>query len=78
MLGVLLLIVPWICPSHGYRIRNDDRRRVSRKRATKPALAQAMLERTFAADVPAAWVTADEIYGDAPDLRRWLEVNRHP
>ena len=46
--------------------------------ATKPVLAQAMLARAFAAGVPAAWVTADEIYGDAADLRRWLEVNDHP
>jgi len=45
--------------------------------ATKPALARAMLARAFAAGVPAAWVTADEIYGDAADLRRWLEVNHH-
>lgn len=29
--------------------------------ATKPALAQQMLERAFAAQVPAAWVTGDEI-----------------
>lgn len=41
--------------------------------ATKPALAQEMLTRAFAADVPAAWVTADEIYGDSADLHRWLE-----
>lgn len=46
--------------------------------ATKPALAQVMLARAFTAGVPAAWVTADEIYGDSPELRRWLEVNRHP
>jgi SRSO17 transposase len=37
-----------------------------------------MLERAFAAGVPAAWVTGDEIYGDATDLRRWLEQNEHP
>ena len=45
--------------------------------ATKPALAQEMLARAFAAGVPAAWVTADEIYGDSADLRRWLELNQH-
>ena len=44
---------------------------------TKPGLAQRMLERAFAAGVPAAWVTGDEIYGDATDLRRWLEGQRH-
>src|SRR5579859_4282365 len=32
--------------------------------ATKPALAQQMLARAFAAGLPAAWVTGDEIYGD--------------
>ncbi len=46
--------------------------------ATKPKLAQEMVARAFAAGVPAAWVTADEIYGESADLRRWLEVNRHP
>lgn len=46
--------------------------------ATKPALAQEMLARAFTAGVPAAWVTADEIYGDSADLRRWLEVTHHP
>ncbi len=46
--------------------------------ATKPELAKRMLERAFAAGVPAAWVTGDEIYGDATDLRRWLEQERHP
>jgi SRSO17 transposase len=46
--------------------------------ATKPALAQQMLERAFTAGIPAAWVTGDEIYGDDPDLRRWLETAGHP
>lgn len=46
--------------------------------ATKPELAKRMLERAFAVGVPAAWVTGDEIYGDATDLRRWLEQERHP
>jgi SRSO17 transposase len=41
--------------------------------ATKPALARAMLDRTFAAGVPAAWVTGDEVYGNDGALRRWLE-----
>src|SRR3954464_3606000 len=31
--------------------------------ATKPELAQRMLERTRDASVPAAWVTGDEVYG---------------
>jgi hypothetical protein len=37
-----------------------------------------MLARAFAAAVPAAWVTGDEIYGTDPDLRRWLERADHP
>jgi SRSO17 transposase len=46
--------------------------------ATKPELATRMLERAFAAQVPAAWVAGDEIYGDDTELRRWLEAERHP
>jgi SRSO17 transposase len=42
--------------------------------ATKGDLAQTMLARAFAADVPAAWVTGDEPYGNDGDLRRWLET----
>jgi SRSO17 transposase len=41
--------------------------------ATKPRLAQAMLSRAIAAGVPFAWFTADEVYGQAKYLRRWLE-----
>jgi SRSO17 transposase len=40
---------------------------------TKPQLAQVMLERALDAGVPAAWVTADEVYGGSPGLRGWLE-----
>ena len=32
-----------------------------------------MLERALDAGVPAAWVTADEVYGSSPALRGWLE-----
>jgi len=46
--------------------------------ATKPTLARQMLERAFAAGVPAAWVTGDAIYGNDTDLRRWLEAGSHP
>jgi SRSO17 transposase len=42
--------------------------------ATKARLAQAMLARAFAAGVPAAWVTGDEVYGNAGPLRAWLEA----
>lgn len=41
---------------------------------TKPQLAQRMLERALGSGVPARWVTADEIYGNDPALRRWLEA----
>jgi SRSO17 transposase len=40
---------------------------------TKPQLARMMLERALDAGVPAAWVTADEVYGGDPTLRGWLE-----
>jgi SRSO17 transposase len=46
--------------------------------ATKGDLAQAMLARAFAADVLAAWVTGDEVYGNDGDLRRWLETQQRP
>jgi len=41
--------------------------------ATKPRLAQDMLERAVAAGVPFSWVAADEVYGQNPGLREWLE-----
>jgi SRSO17 transposase len=40
---------------------------------TKPGLARRMLARAFAAGVPAAWVTGDEVYGNDGGFRRWLE-----
>lgn len=46
--------------------------------ATKPRLAREMLERAFAAGVPAAWVTGDEVYGSDGMLRRWLEEQVRP
>jgi SRSO17 transposase len=46
--------------------------------ATKPELARRMLACAFAAGVPAAWVTGDAVYGDASDLRQWLETQRQP
>jgi SRSO17 transposase len=46
--------------------------------ATKGALARQMLERAFAAGVPAGWVTGDEVYGNDGGLRRWLEAEERP
>jgi SRSO17 transposase len=46
--------------------------------ATKIALAQQMLARAFAADVPARWVVADAFYGRSHALRRWLEARKRP
>jgi len=45
--------------------------------ATKPALAQQMLERTFAAGVNLAWVAGDSVYGGDRALRNWREEHRH-
>jgi SRSO17 transposase len=42
--------------------------------ATKPALAQQLLARTFEAAVHLAWVTGDSVYGDDRALRDWLEA----
>ena len=41
--------------------------------ATKPALAQQMLERSFEAGVVLAWVSGDCVYGGDRKLRGWLE-----
>jgi SRSO17 transposase len=41
--------------------------------APKARLAQAMLARAIEAGVPFAWFAADEVYGQAKYLRRWLE-----
>jgi SRSO17 transposase len=44
--------------------------------ATKPALAQQMLERAFDAGVVLAFLTGDSVYGDDRALRKWLEERR--
>jgi SRSO17 transposase len=41
--------------------------------ATKPELAQRMLERLLEAGSDVEWFTADEAYGDNPGLRSWCE-----
>lgn len=62
------------------KVWTDDRVRCQRAGipeqhafATKPALAQQMLARTFAAGVLLAWVTGDSVYGDDRKLRSFLE-----
>ena len=61
----------------------DDRERCRRagipdKRtfATKPELAQQMLERTCTAGVTFAWIAGDSVYGDNRPLRQWLEEHK--
>lgn len=61
----------------------DDRKRCRRvgvpdKRqfATKPELAQQMLERTFQAGVSFSFITGDCVYGDNRPLRQWLEQRK--
>lgn len=46
--------------------------------ATKGQLVKGMLARAFASDIPAAWVTGDEVYGNDGRLRRWLEEQPQP
>jgi SRSO17 transposase len=40
---------------------------------TKPELARHLVARALDAGLPAAWVTADEVYGNDPAFRRFLE-----
>jgi SRSO17 transposase len=49
----------------------------ARRFATKPQLAQALLQRALAAGVPGRWVTGDSVYGDDRRLRMWLEAQPH-
>jgi SRSO17 transposase len=44
--------------------------------ATKPALAQQMLERSFEAGLVLGWVSGDCVYGDDRKLRSWLEERK--
>ncbi|MDC9598585.1 IS701 family transposase, partial [Xenorhabdus anantnagensis] len=46
--------------------------------ATKPQLAQQMLERALDAGVSCRWVTADTVYGQDRRLRCWLESRYQP
>lgn len=44
---------------------------------TKPELGLEMLEHAWAQEVPLAWVTGDEVYGDAPYLRDGIAAAGH-
>src|SRR5450755_94433 len=44
--------------------------------AAKPELARKMIERAIRAKVPFAWFAADEVYGQNPGLRAWLEQEK--
>ena len=44
--------------------------------AAEPELARRMIERAAAAKVPFCWVAADEVYGQNPHLRSWLEAGK--
>lgn len=46
--------------------------------ATKPELAERMLERTLDAGIKAAWVVADAVYGDSRRLGLTLEARAQP
>jgi SRSO17 transposase len=41
--------------------------------ATKPQLAQRMLDRVLAADTPFGWLTGDAVYSNDWRVRAWLE-----
>ena len=46
--------------------------------ATKPQLAERMLQRAWKAGLKAAWVTGDAVYGNDAHLRRMLQAQRQP
>ncbi len=46
--------------------------------ANKVELAKRMLERAFAAGIPARWVVADSFYGRSHEFREWLEERCRP
>src|SRR5687768_5489925 len=45
---------------------------------TKPELAKVMLQRALEAEVKAAWVVADSVYGDSRRLGMFLEERKQP
>ena len=46
--------------------------------ANKIELAKRMLQRAFAAGIPARWVVADSFYGRSHEFRKWLEERGRP
>ena len=73
-------IVSSISPKNGPTTKRAARAQAipaERLFATKPQLAQQMLQRAFDHGVPAAWVTGDSVYGDNRSLRLWLEEHGH-
>jgi SRSO17 transposase len=46
--------------------------------ANKIELAKRMLQRAFAAGIPAQWVVADSFYGRSHEFRKWLEERGRP
>ena len=46
--------------------------------STKGQLAQTMIARVLAADVPFGWVAGDTVYGNVLRLRVWLEEQNLP
>jgi SRSO17 transposase len=66
----------WTCPRRGAAARCQRAGiPATVSFATKPQLAQVQLARALEAGVPAAWVTADSVYGDDRHLRMWLEAH---
>ncbi len=45
--------------------------------ATKPQLAQHMLERAWAEGLPMQWVVGDSTYGNSPTLRETIATTGH-
>lgn len=65
------------------KVWTDDARRCQAagipdevKFATKLQLGRRMLERAFAAGIPARWVTGDTVYGNDWRMRNWLDERR--
>ncbi len=47
---------------------------VSVQFATKPELGRQMLEHALGKGVPMRWVAGDEVYGNSPELRDWIDA----